>query len=82
MAKVFGDKIEKMPCELQNILLDDLVTAFENRLDVLSQAQSNLRCVVRFGMNVPYETIQTWNLLRHSRSAGFEGATEANAFDV
>ena len=42
MVEVFGDKIEAMPCELQNILLDDLVTAFENRLDVLSQAQSIL----------------------------------------
>ena len=42
MVEVFGDKIETMPCELQNILLDDLVTAFENRLDALSQAQSIL----------------------------------------
>jgi hypothetical protein len=59
MAEVFGDKIETMPCELQDILLDDLITAFENRLDVLSQAQSSLHYVVRFGMSVSHETIQT-----------------------
>ena len=58
MAEVFGDKIETLPCELQDILLDDLVTAFENRLDVLSKAQSSLRCVMGFGVNVSYEAIQ------------------------
>lgn len=57
MAEVFGDKIETLPCELQDILLDDLVTTFENRLDVLSKAQSSLLCITGFGVNVSYETI-------------------------
>ena len=38
MATVFSDKIEMLSKELQEILLDDLVTAFENRLNVLNRA--------------------------------------------
>jgi hypothetical protein len=38
MASVFGEKISKLSTELQEILLDDMVTAFENRLNVLNRA--------------------------------------------
>jgi hypothetical protein len=38
MATVFGEKIGKLSTELQRILLDDMVTAFENRLKVLNRA--------------------------------------------
>ena len=38
MATVFGKKIGKLSTELQRILLDDMVTAFENRLNVLNNA--------------------------------------------
>jgi hypothetical protein len=38
MASVFGEKIKKLSTELQKILLDDMVTAFENRLNVLNRA--------------------------------------------
>lgn len=48
MAKVFSCEINVLPSGLQDILLDDLVTAFENRLDALSQAQPNLTCFVAF----------------------------------
>jgi hypothetical protein len=37
MASVFGEKINKLSTELQRILLDDMVTAFENRLKVLNR---------------------------------------------
>ena len=37
MAEVFGEKINKLSTELQRILLDDMVTAFENRLNVLNR---------------------------------------------
>jgi len=43
MASVFGEKIQMLSTELQGILLDDLVTAFENRLNVLNKAQSTAR---------------------------------------
>jgi hypothetical protein len=40
MAAVFGEKIKNLSTELQRILLDDMVTAFENRLNVLNRARS------------------------------------------
>ncbi len=36
LATVFTEKITGLSTELQEILLDDLVTAFENRLNVLN----------------------------------------------
>jgi hypothetical protein len=44
MATVFGEKIEKLSTELQRILLDDMVTAFENRLKVLNRANVKRQC--------------------------------------
>ena len=38
MATVFGEKTKNLSTELQRILLDDMVTAFENRLKVLNRA--------------------------------------------
>jgi hypothetical protein len=39
MAKVFHRNIKELSAELQRILLDDLVTAFQNRINVLIRAQ-------------------------------------------
>ena len=44
MATIFGKKIKGLSTELQEILLDDMVTAFENRLNVLNTAQANGSC--------------------------------------
>jgi hypothetical protein len=35
MATAFGEKIKELSTELKQILIDDMVTAFENRLNVL-----------------------------------------------
>jgi hypothetical protein len=40
MAKVFKENITGMSTELQRILVDDLVTAFQNRINVLIRAQA------------------------------------------
>ena len=40
MATVFGEKIRGLSTELQEILLDDMITAFENRLNVLNRVYS------------------------------------------
>ena len=40
MTKIFNAKITGLSTELQEILLDDMVTAFENRLNVLNAAQA------------------------------------------
>jgi hypothetical protein len=41
IATVFGDKINGLSMELQEILLDDMVTAFENKLIVFKRAKVN-----------------------------------------
>jgi hypothetical protein len=38
LQNVFQEKIGQLSTELREILLDDMVTAFENRLNVLNQA--------------------------------------------
>jgi len=57
MTTVFSKKIQMLSTELQEILLDDLVTAFENRLNVLLREQSNVK--LEMAESVEYETIQT-----------------------
>ncbi len=43
LASAFGEKMNGLPTELREILLDDMVTAFENRLNVLNSiAQKNV----------------------------------------
>jgi hypothetical protein len=42
MANIFGEEIHTLPTELQEIFLDDLVTAFENRLKVLNRTRSTI----------------------------------------
>jgi len=37
ITQVFNDKISDLSSELQRILIDDMVTAFENRLNVLKR---------------------------------------------
>jgi hypothetical protein len=44
--------------EMRDILLDDLVTAFENRLKVLRQIQLDLRCLSGIDVSVDNETLQ------------------------
>ena len=39
MFKVFKEDIKGLSAELQGILLDDLITAFQNRISVLVRAQ-------------------------------------------
>ncbi len=38
LANVFDEEINGLSTELREILLDDMVTAFENRLNVLNTA--------------------------------------------
>jgi hypothetical protein len=39
MAKVFKENLNVLSTELQKILVDDMVTAFQNRINVLIRAQ-------------------------------------------
>lgn len=52
MADALNDDIKMLPVEMQEILLDDLITAFQNRLRVINGAKSNLQCFVDVGVKV------------------------------
>ena len=57
MATVFKENIQMLPKDLQNILLDDMVTAFENRMSVFNRANSGMQIMVDSPKAVSYETI-------------------------
>ena len=56
MATVLSENMKMLSVDLQEMLLDDLVTAFENRVKVLSKVQSDLQ--IQVAGSVDYETIQ------------------------
>jgi hypothetical protein len=55
MASVFKDQIKSLPAEHQEMLLDDLVTAFENRFAVLCRSQMGLQFSVGAEKSVEIE---------------------------
>ena len=42
MASALNDDMRTLPAAMKNILIDDLVTAFESRLKALASTQSNI----------------------------------------
>ena len=46
LTKSLNSRIQTLTCEMQDILIDDLVSAFESRLEVLSKAQEKAKLVV------------------------------------
>ena len=50
MLVVFGEDTAMLSTELQEILFDDIITAFENRLKVLNRARSTLEFEVADGV--------------------------------
>ena len=59
MAKLFSERIQTLSPDLQEVLLDDIVTAFENRLTVLNRANISIQCMTEVTERVEFETIQT-----------------------
>ena len=53
MAEALNDNIATLSATMQDILIDDLVTAFESRYEVLNRAQPNLYCIADIGVKVP-----------------------------
>ena len=58
MSEALSDNINTLSTEMQDILIDDLVTAFENRFEVLNDAQLNLYCFANIGEKVPNAPIK------------------------
>ncbi len=54
MAKALRENLAPLSSEMQKILLDDMVTALENRLEVLAlaQADTQLNCKVDLGIQL------------------------------
>ncbi len=52
LAEALNNDIQTLSTEMKDILLDDLVTAYENRLKVLERAQSNLQPLINVEVNV------------------------------
>ena len=58
MAEALNDEIKMLPTEMQEILLDDLVTAFQSRFKVVKEAvtkeaTSNFEYYVELGVKIP-----------------------------
>ena len=56
ISEVFSEDLKCLPMGLRKIFLDDLVTAFDNRLLVLYKSQSNLQWAVDDGLKVTQST--------------------------
>jgi len=52
VSQALRNEVKALSAPMQEILIDDLVTAFENRFAVLNKAQLNLECTVAVGMEV------------------------------
>jgi hypothetical protein len=59
MAQVFSEEIKMYPMEMRNILLDDLVTAFENRLKALQRCRIDPEMQLLIANMERYEVLQT-----------------------
>ena len=58
MTEALNGNIKTLSTEMQEILVDDLITAFENRYEVLNGAQLNLNCCANIGVKIPNATIK------------------------
>jgi hypothetical protein len=52
MLQALKEEVKALSTQMQDILIDDLVTAFESRFAVLNKVQSNLECTVEVGVKV------------------------------
>ncbi len=44
LMESFGDELKALSLEFQEVLIDDLVTAFQNRMNVFVKIQSKQNC--------------------------------------
>jgi hypothetical protein len=59
LAAVLGESIKTLSLDLQDVLLDDLVTALQNRLNILNRAHQNAQFITAITESVECETFQT-----------------------
>ncbi len=52
LSRALKDEINALPDDLQAVLVDDMITAFESRYAVLNRAKSNLEFAIEPGLEV------------------------------
>jgi len=52
MIEVLNEDIKMLPVEMQDILVDDLITAFQNRMRIVSEVKLDLQCFVEVEVRV------------------------------
>ena len=54
MAEALNSNLKPLSAEMKDILLDDLITAFESRVKALNQSKQvqDMQCLVEVGMKV------------------------------
>jgi hypothetical protein len=62
IIKIFEYDMQSVPVGYRRMLADDLVSAFESRVDALNQAQANLQFMMITEGDVQVETFKTRNL--------------------
>jgi hypothetical protein len=62
IIKIFEYDMLSVPVGFRSMLADDLVSAFESRVDALNQAQTNLQFMLITEGDVQVETFKTRNL--------------------
>jgi hypothetical protein len=62
IIKIFEYDMKSVPVGYRRMLADDLVSAFESRVDALNQAKANLQFRVITEGDVQVETVKTRNL--------------------
>jgi hypothetical protein len=62
IIKIFEYEMQSVPVGYRKMLADDLVSAFESRVDALNQATANLQFRVITEGDVQVETVKTRNL--------------------
>jgi hypothetical protein len=53
VSQALNEEVKDLPIQMRDILMDDLITAFESRFAVFSKAKPNVECTVMVGLEVP-----------------------------
>jgi len=59
MVVVFGEDVKRLSTDLQDVFLDDLVTALESRLKILDKTHNDTQFITSITERAEYETIET-----------------------
>ena len=62
MITIFENDMKSVPAGFRRMLADDLVSAFESRVDALNQAQTGLQVMAITKGDVQVETVKIRNL--------------------